>query len=56
MQAKSGETAGRGLPSSRRFARALTATPLRPAKAFRFARMVLDEPYGGCHDIRFNPK
>jgi hypothetical protein len=54
MPAKSGEDAGRGLPSSRRFAQALTATPLRPAMALRFARMVRDEPYGGCHATHSN--
>jgi hypothetical protein len=40
------ERVGRGLLSSRRFARALTAAPLRPARAVRFARMVRDEPFG----------
>jgi hypothetical protein len=54
MQAKSGEDAGRGLPSSRRVAQALTATPLRPAMVVRFARMVRDGPYGGCHATHFN--
>jgi hypothetical protein len=49
MLAKSGEDAGRGLPSSRRVAQALTATPLRPAMVVQFACMVRDEPYGGCH-------
>jgi hypothetical protein len=54
MQAKSGEDAGRGLPSSRRVAQALTAAPLRPAMASRFACMVRDEPYGGCHAAHSN--
>jgi hypothetical protein len=54
MQAKNWEDAGRGLPSSRRVAQALTATPLRPANAFRFARMVRGELYGGCHAARSN--
>jgi hypothetical protein len=54
MPAKGGEDAGRDLPSSRRVAQALTATPLRPAMAVRFARMVRDEPHGGCHATRFN--
>jgi hypothetical protein len=55
MPAKSGEDAERGLPSSRRVAQALTAAPLRPAMAVRFARIVRGEPYGGCHATRFNP-
>jgi hypothetical protein len=54
MQAKSAEDAGRGLPSSRRFAQALTATPLRPAMVVRFARMERDEPHGGCHATHSN--
>jgi hypothetical protein len=54
MQAKNWEDAGRGLPSSRRVAQALTATPLRPAMALRFVRIVRDEPYGGCHATHFN--
>jgi hypothetical protein len=54
MPEKNGEDAGRGLPSSRRFARALTATPLRPAMVVQFACMVRDEPYGGCHATHFN--
>jgi hypothetical protein len=52
MQAKSGEDAGRGLPSSRRVARALTAAPLRPAMAFRFARMVRGDLTGVTHATR----
>jgi hypothetical protein len=44
--------AGRGLPSSRRFAQALTAAPLRPETAFRFARMVRGNLTGGCHATR----
>ena len=43
------ERAGRGSPSSRRFARALTAAPLRPARASRFARTVRGDLTGGCH-------
>ena len=40
MRAKESKIARRGLPSSRRFFRALTAAPLRLAIAFWFARMV----------------
>jgi hypothetical protein len=46
------EGSRRGLRSSRRFARALTAAPLRPAKTLRFARMVRGVPQGGCHATR----
>jgi hypothetical protein len=49
MQPKCGEVAGRALPSSRRVSQALTATPLRPAMAVRFACIVRDGPYGGCY-------
>jgi hypothetical protein len=42
MQAKNDEAARRGLPSSRRFSQALTATPLRPAMVVRFACMGRD--------------
>jgi hypothetical protein len=43
MPATSGEDAERGLPSSRRVAQALTATPLRPAMAVWFACIVREE-------------
>lgn len=54
MQATSGERARRSLPSSRRFAQALTAAPMRPAMALRFARMVRDGPFGACHATHSN--
>ena len=54
MRAKESKIARRGLPSIRRFFRALTAAPLRLAGSFWFARMVLGEPQGGCHAARFN--
>jgi hypothetical protein len=54
MQVKCGEVARRGLPSSRRVAQALTATPLRPAMVVRLACVVRDEPYGDCHATHSN--